>query len=115
MNVKPLDLAALQAICDAVGETVRQEAIASGALLPVWDDARGVVDIDPVTGREVPSDRASKLGLKAARAAGYFLPRGKNIPARVIPVSTKRQRELVVKAIKRGIVGGKPRVAATNE
>ena len=47
MNAKPLDLAALQAICEAVGETVRQEAIASGKLLPVWDDVRGVVDIDP--------------------------------------------------------------------
>jgi hypothetical protein len=111
MNAKPLDLAALQAICDAVGETVRQEAIATGTLLPVWDDARGVVDIDPVTGNEVPSDD----GRKGVRSGGYFLPRGKIGPGRVIPVSAKRQRELVVKAIKRGIVGGKKRVPATNE
>lgn len=47
MNAKPLDLAAMQAICDAASETVRLEAIASGQMLPVWDDLRGVVDIDP--------------------------------------------------------------------
>lgn len=70
MNAKPLDLAALQAICEAVGETVRQEAIASGKLLPVWDDVRGVVDIDPVTGNEVPSDDAAKFGRKGVRSGG---------------------------------------------
>jgi hypothetical protein len=51
-DAKSLDLAALQAICKAAGETVRQEAIASGTLLPIWDDARGVIEIDPVTGKE---------------------------------------------------------------
>jgi hypothetical protein len=53
MNAKPFDLAAMQATCDAAGEAVRQEAIASGQTLPVWDDVRGVIEIDPETGWEV--------------------------------------------------------------
>jgi hypothetical protein len=55
MTAKPFDLAAMQAVCEAAGEFVRQEAITSGQTLPVWDDVRGVIEIDPLTGLETPS------------------------------------------------------------
>jgi hypothetical protein len=46
MTVDPFDLATMQAISKAASETVRQEAIASGQMLPVWTD-QGVVMVDP--------------------------------------------------------------------
>jgi hypothetical protein len=71
MNAKPLDLAALQAICEAAGETIRQEAIAAGTLLPVWDDVRGVIEIDPLTGKE-PTSRKVSFGISRTEVHSYI-------------------------------------------
>jgi hypothetical protein len=111
MNAKPLDLIALQAICADIGETLRQEAIASNTLMHDWSDDRGVIAIDPVTGLEVlPGD-----GMASARPSlpSKLSRHVRDWSASVVSVTQQRETSLEVTSPRGG--EGKMRAPASNE
>jgi hypothetical protein len=94
---KPLDLAALQAICSDIGTDLRREAVASGTLLQEWSDTRGFIDIDPSTGKEpnvvvTPFSRKRVVNVQAGGTAIVTSKEIKQIAA-VLLASTTDPRE----------------------
>ncbi len=54
-DVRTLDFAALAKLAEAATDGVREEAMQSGTMLPVWKHGE-VVMVDPLTGATRPTD-----------------------------------------------------------